>query len=120
MSTGLVLFAHGARDARWREPFDALHKKVAARHTGPVELAFLELMSPDLNQACQALVRAGAQRVVVVPLFLGTGGHLRNDLPALLAAAQARAGVPIIAVPAAGEDDYVLSAIAEYCLQVAS
>jgi sirohydrochlorin cobaltochelatase len=115
MSTGLVLFAHGARDARWREPFNRLHAKVAARHPGPVELAFLELMPPDLGQACQAVVRAGAQRIVVVPLFLGTGGHLRNDLPGLLAAAQARTGVPVVASGAAGEDDYVLTALAEYC-----
>jgi sirohydrochlorin cobaltochelatase len=119
MSTGLVLFAHGARDARWREPFDRLFATVAGGHPGPVELAFLELMSPNLDQACEALVRTGAQHVVVVPLFLGTGGHLRNDLPGLLAAAQARAGIPITAVAAAGEDDQVLAAIAEYCLRAA-
>ena len=106
MSTGLVLFAHGARDARWREPFDRLLAKVAGRHPGPVELAFLELMSPDLGEACDALVRAGAQHVVVVPLFFGTGGHLRNDLPGLVAAP-------------AGEDDSVLAAIADYCLRAA-
>lgn len=27
----LVLFAHGARDARWREPFDRLRTRLAAR-----------------------------------------------------------------------------------------
>jgi sirohydrochlorin cobaltochelatase len=119
MSTGLVLFAHGARDPRWREPFDRLRAKVTASHPGPVELAFLELTSPDLGQACATLVRAGALRIVVVPLFLGTGGHLRNDLPGLLAAAQAQVGVPVNSVTAAGEDDQVLSAIAEYSLRAA-
>jgi sirohydrochlorin cobaltochelatase len=117
MSTGLILFAHGARDARWREPFDRLHAQVAQRHPGPVCLAFLELMPPDLAQAATQLAAAGATRLVVVPLFLGTGGHLRQDLPAMLAAAQAAAGIPMTAVTAVGEEDGVLAAMAEYCIR---
>jgi sirohydrochlorin cobaltochelatase len=117
LTTGLILFAHGARDARWREPFDRLLTLVAEHHPGPVSLAFLELMSPDLTQAATELAAAGAKRLTLVPLFLGTGGHLRQDLPALLAAAQAAAGVPITAVPAVAEDDRVLAAMAEYCVR---
>jgi sirohydrochlorin cobaltochelatase len=117
MSTGLILFAHGARDARWREPFDRLQALVAQRHPGPVSLAFLELMPPDLAQAATQLAAAGATRLTVVPLFLGTGGHLRQDLPEMLATAQAAAGIPITAVAAVGEDPGVLAAMAEYCVR---
>ena len=116
MTTGLVLFAHGARDRRWREPFDQLLRLVSDRHRGPVTCAFLEFMSPDLPAACRELAGAGADRIVVVPLFLGTGGHLRTDLPALLAAAQQSAGIPVVGVTAAGEHPLVLGALAEYCL----
>jgi len=114
--TGLLLFAHGARDARWREPFDRLLARVQRDHTGPVELAFLEFMQPDLAGAASALVQAGASRIVVVPLFLGTGGHLRRDLPQMLEQARQAAGVEISAVTAAGEDEAVLAAIAGYCV----
>jgi sirohydrochlorin cobaltochelatase len=117
VSTGLVLFCHGARDARWREPFDRLRAMIEQRFADPVELAFLESMSPDLNGACTALVEREADSIVVVPLFLGTGGHLRRDLPPLIAAAQANAGVAVTAVTAAGEDDGVLTAIADYCIR---
>jgi sirohydrochlorin cobaltochelatase len=116
MTTGLVLFAHGARDPRWREPFDRLLGLVAGRHRGPTACAFLELMSPDLPTACRQLAADGADRIVVVPLFLGTGGHLRKDLPALLEAAARSAGVPVSGVPAAGEQPAVLAALADYCL----
>lgn len=119
MSTGLILFAHGARDASWREPFSRLEALVSQRHPGPVSLAFLELMSPDLPGAAAKIARAGATRIVVVPLFLGTGGHVRTDLPALLAKAQESAGVPVTSVTPAGEDAAVLQAIAEYCLRSA-
>lgn len=42
----LVLFAHGARDARWREPFDRLRERLAAQQPDvDTRLAFLELLS---------------------------------------------------------------------------
>ena len=117
MSTGLVLFCHGGRDERWREPFDRLRALIEQRYPGPVELAFLESMSPGLDAACSALVERKAERIIVVPLFLGTGGHLRRDLPPLIEAAQTSSGVTVTAVTAAGEDDAVLEAIAEYCMR---
>jgi sirohydrochlorin cobaltochelatase len=116
MTTALILFGHGARDPRWREPFDRLEALVRARHAGPLSLAFLEHMQPGLVPAAQALAAQGATRAVVVPLFLGTGGHLRKDLPVLLAEAQAAAGIPVRDVGAAGEQQAVLEALAEYCL----
>jgi sirohydrochlorin cobaltochelatase len=118
-STGVVLFGHGARDPRWREPFEKLLSIVAASHGGPVALAFLELMSPNLGDACKALVQRGARRIVVVPVFLGVGGHLRRDLPELVEAAQRDTPVPIEVVPAIGEDADVVNAIAGYCVKVA-
>jgi sirohydrochlorin cobaltochelatase len=40
---GIVLFGHGARDARWAEPFERLAAKLRASRGGqPVALAFLE------------------------------------------------------------------------------
>ena len=81
----LVLFAHGARDARWREPFDRLQKRLAAQQPDvDVRLAFLELMTPDLPGTIDELAAAGVQHITIVPVFFGQGGHLRRDLPALV------------------------------------
>jgi len=85
MRRGLLLFAHGARDPRWAEPFEAV--AAAARRHEPswtVQLAFLEFMTPTLIDAGHALAGGGCTRVDVVPLFLGAGGHVRKDLPLLL------------------------------------
>ena len=52
MPAGLILFAHGARDGRWAEPFERLRDRVAdAAPHARVVLAFLELMVPDLDAA---------------------------------------------------------------------
>jgi len=85
MSKGLVLFAHGAREAAWAMPFEAVAARLRARRPDlHVALAYLELMQPDLPTAAAALAHKGCTSVHIVPMFLGTGGHVRRDLPALV------------------------------------
>ncbi len=121
MTRAIVLFAHGARDARWAEPFEAVAERVRAGAPGcRVALAFLELMAPTLPQAADALVAAGATRIDVVPLFLGTGGHLRRDLPPLVDAL--RAAHPALDVrlhAAIGEHAAVVEAMAAVAVAAA-
>jgi sirohydrochlorin cobaltochelatase len=112
----IVLFGHGARDIRWREPFDRLAALWKTQHSeSAVELAFLEMMEPSLEQAIASLVAAGATEVVVVPVFFGQGGHLRNDFPVLLSACQEKyPKIALSATPAVGEDLAVLQAIVDF------
>ena len=112
----LVLFGHGARDTRWREPFDRLAALWSAQHPCiVVELAFLEMMQPSLEEAIATLVGSGAKDIVVIPVFFGQGGHLRNDFPVLLSACQDKfPAVALSATPAVGEDDAVLQAIINF------
>lgn len=112
----IVLFGHGARDVRWREPFDRLTALWKAQHPKVlVELAFLELMQPSLEEAIAVLVDVGATEVVVVPVFFGQGGHLRNDFPVLLSACQEKfPQVSLSATSAVGEDETVLQAIIDF------
>lgn len=117
---GIVLFGHGARDVRWREPFERLAVKLrgAASESGPVVLAFLELMEPDLPTAVADLVAQGCEVVTVVPVFFGQGGHVRKDVPLIIE--QCRALHPSVLIKCAvavGEDEAVLDAVAEYCLR---
>ena len=112
----MVLFGHGARDARWREPFDRLALLWRAQHPGVlVQLAFLEMMQPSLEEAITTLSASGALEIVVVPVFFGQGGHLRNDFPALLDACREKfPQVTLSATLAVGEDEAVLQAIVDF------
>ena len=116
---GVLLFAHGARDPRWAEPFLRIAGHVRAAAPGvPVELAYLELMKPDLLTGVRCLAERGVREVRVVPLFFGSGGHLRSDVPALIRQAlDEMPGLSIELAPAAGEDDGVVAAITAYCLR---
>ena len=112
----IILFGHGARDARWREPFDRLAALWKAQHPEAlVQLAFLEMMQPSLEDAVATLSSAGASEIVVVPVFFGQGGHLRNDFPVLLDACQEKfPQVALSATLAVGEDEDVLQAIIDF------
>jgi sirohydrochlorin cobaltochelatase len=120
MQTGLILFAHGARDPRWSEPFEAVATRVRAARPGlKVRLAFLELMQPSLGEAGRALVAEGCSALQVLPLFLGAGGHVRKDLPMLVEALRAaHPGVGVTLHPAAGELPAVHAALAQVALEL--
>ncbi len=117
---GLLLFAHGARDPRWALPFEGVAARVRTQcPQAQVELAFLELMTPDLHEAGARLAAAGCTEVQVLPLFLGAGGHVRKDLPALLAQLAARHPQVRWALhPAVGELDTVVAAMATAAVQL--
>ena len=118
--TGLVLFAHGARDPRWALPFEAVAERVRAQRPGvPVRLAFLEFMSPSLPEAGAELAAAGCARVEVLPLFLGAGGHVRKDLPLLMDALRAAHPACSYTLHAAvGEVDCVVDAMADVAVKI--
>jgi sirohydrochlorin cobaltochelatase len=117
-SHGLILFAHGARDARWAAPFERVAALVREQRPAlQVRLAFLELMAPTLAEAGAELCAAGCCRVDVLPMFLGTGGHLRRDLPPMLdALRRAHPGVLWALHPPVGEIDAVMRAMAAAAL----
>ncbi len=118
MTRGLILFAHGARDPRWAEPFEVIAAAVRARAPDvDVRLAFLELMTPDLPTVADAMAAAGCTRIDILPLFLGTGGHLRRDLPPLVEDIKARyASVNIELHAAAGEAPALIAAMADHAV----
>jgi sirohydrochlorin cobaltochelatase len=115
---GLILFAHGARDPEWSRPFEAIRDRVRAqRPEYPITLAYLEVMSPTLDEAIATLADEGASSVTVFPLFMAQGGHLKQDVPRILDAVRAgRPNLPIALETAIGDVPELLDAIAGWIL----
>ena len=120
MKTGLILFAHGARDPRWAAPFEAVAARVRVQRPDMlVRLAFLEIMSPSLPDAGAELAALGCHDLQVLPLFLGAGGHVRKDLPLLVEALRnAHPGIAVTLQPAVGEIDSVTAAIVDAAVRL--
>src|SRR3982074_2453592 len=119
MRQGLILLAHGARDPRWRDPFEQLAERIRTKRPElAVRLAFLELMAPDLLLAGEELVATGCDALRVVPIFFGQGGHVRDDVPALVDALRKRySGIDVTLSRAAGENGGVVDALASFFIQ---
>jgi len=119
MTTALILFAHGARDPEWANPMRRVQAAVRQRVADmPVELAFLEFMEPTLADCATSLIAGGATKIVVMPMFIARGGHLKRDVPELLAALQAaHPGVELILGDVIGEQEIVVQAMAESSLK---
>ena len=114
MKEGILLFAHGSRDPEWARPFERISQELARKLAQAVVCtAYLEHMRPSFDEAVAALAAAGVQSIRVVPLFLGPGGHVKDDLPRLVErAATARPGLHIRLEAPIGEQPEVIEAIA--------
>jgi sirohydrochlorin cobaltochelatase len=111
----LVFFAHGSSDPDWKLPVEHI-----ARHAAAIEpdlfvrCAYLDITEPGMIQVAQELYALGVRQMSVVPLFLGIGRHVREDMPRLLELLRATLpGLAITAQNALGENNDFLRSIAQ-------
>ena len=84
-SQGIILFAHGSRDALWRLPIEAVAQRIqTVSPQTDVACAYLELTEPDLPTTAAMMIARSIHHIVIVPMFLGVGRHAREDLPVLV------------------------------------
>ncbi|MGB8856024.1 MAG: CbiX/SirB N-terminal domain-containing protein, partial [Burkholderiales bacterium] len=109
--SAIVLFAHGARDPHWAQPFEKIRARMLAQLPATdISLAFLELMQPSLADAVTSLAQRNVSRITLIPLFMAQGGHLKKDLPLMLDDIRRdNPGMVINVTPPIGESDDILS-----------
>jgi sirohydrochlorin cobaltochelatase len=70
-------------------------------------------MRPALPDVLEALAAQGTTSVRLIPVFFGSGGHVKEDLPRLVKSFQEKhAGCRVDIEAAIGEQESVLEAIA--------
>jgi len=85
MNQGVILLGHGSR----REEANAEVRAIEAmlRQKRPQTIyssAYLSLQTPDLSEAVEQMAQRGVNRIIVMPLFLFTGDHVKKDIPNLV------------------------------------
>ena len=115
---GILLFGHGARNPEWAQPFHRIRDAILARDPATlVEPGFLELLRPTFDEGVDCLVRQGATEIMVVPIFMAAGSHVKKDLPQMAANAMDRhQGLLIELAAPVGEAAPVLAAMADYAM----
>ena len=91
MPTAYLIIAHGSRETRANEAFFEFLEKF--RKTYPkkkVQGAFLELASPNIPDAIEKCVQTKADSIVIIPLMLFPGRHVKEDIPHIMEEAKAK------------------------------
>lgn len=116
----IVLFCHGSPDPEWSRPFFALQDIIAAKaDKTPVALAYLDPAKPTFTDVVAQLAGTGVKHITVAPIFLARGGHVKKDLPELVAAAKEKHNIEFNVLPTIGEDEALLGAIADWVMAAA-
>ncbi len=97
---GILLVGHGTRDPQGIACFHQtakLFRQHAVQHglAGPIAFSFLELAEPSIADGFRQLARAGARRVLVVPVLLFAAGHAKVDIPGEVSAASQQVGLQV-------------------------
>lgn len=112
MQTGIIIVDHGSRRDESNRMLEQLAGLFAERFSAKyaiVEPAHMELAEPSIATAYGRCTERGAQRVVVVPFFLGPGKHWTQDIPRLTAQAAERfPRTRYHVAPTLGIDDLIL------------
>jgi len=89
--TGLLIMAHGSPDPESNAPIYAIAGRVrASGRYAAVSVCFMDLNKPGIPESIDDLIDRGIRHLIAAPFFLQLGNHVKDDLPAMIAAARAR------------------------------
>jgi sirohydrochlorin ferrochelatase len=77
----VLLIAHGSRRSEANDDLVCLAKLISARGEYDwVEVSYLEIARPNIEEGGKICVERGATQVLMMPYFLSAGVHVVNDL----------------------------------------
>lgn len=94
---GLLVVGHGTADPVGADETRAVAAALAELLPSvPVELGFLEVIGPSIDDALRRLADRGCRDVVAAPLLLFAAGHAKRDVPEALDAAARASGQRVV------------------------
>ena len=110
---GIVLLGHGSRIAS--QGLHNLSQSLQQRHPSDhVCYGFLELQEPSAQKSLQKCAENVEKELTIIPMFLSTGGHVKNDLPLLAQQLQKKfPHLTIHMLPPLGESPIILDMLYE-------
>nr|WP_205825385.1 sirohydrochlorin chelatase [Bacillus sp. RO1] len=108
---------HGTRSKKGAREAKEFLGRVIARvdtHAPIQEISFLELTEPYIPEGFERCVAKGATEITVVPIFLLTAGHIKEDIPEALEPLRVKyPQVSVEIAPAFGVQERIVEAISE-------
>ncbi|KMJ57285.1 cobalamin biosynthesis protein CbiX [Bacillus sp. LL01] len=115
MSNAILYVGHGTRSKKGAEEAKGFLERVIAQVDAPIqEISFLELTEPYIPEGFERCVAKGATEITVIPIFLLTAGHIKEDIPEALEPSLAKyPEVRVQIASAFGVQERIVDAISE-------
>ncbi len=84
MKTGVVIIGHGSRVPESRGIYEEIARKAQEKSGLMVRVGYMKHWTPTFTEAVRGFLEEGVKRVIIVPLFLLPGLHVKEDIPVLL------------------------------------
>ena len=83
---GVLVIAHGSRAKETEATLEAIVSMVQAQMTDiNIEWAFMEFSDRTVEKGFSALAAKAVTEITIVPYFLFTGIHIKEDIPEMVA-----------------------------------
>lgn len=79
MREATLLIGHGSKDSEGNEEFSAFAQRAGVRH------CMFEYTEPSILTVFAQLAEEDVERVAVIPYFLFAGGHVKREIPRIIA-----------------------------------
>lgn len=110
MKSEIILLGHGSRRAEANQGLLVVAEKVGRLLGQQVTPAYMAHDRPSLPEAVEAKIQAGAERIIIMPLFLFRGVHVSVDIhEELREIREQHPNVEIIYTKELGADDGIAS-----------
>jgi sirohydrochlorin cobaltochelatase len=81
LKTYTLLVAHGSRDERWKQPFEALqHTLLQSLPPEAFGLCYMEMTTPTYQDILETLPVKTIESLQILPLFMAAGAHVAHEI----------------------------------------
>lgn len=115
MKKSLLIVSHGSQVEETKNTIFKVQESIKDRGIyEDVRVAFMEFNTPNIPDAIKDIYDDGIRDIVVVPMFLFRGNHIRKDIPELLRKIEKKySDLEIFMAEPIGFDDRIVDIIAE-------
>ena len=104
-----LLVAHGSRDDRWKQPFEALKQRLETTSNPDMfALCYMEMTTPTYLDILASLDVQALDSIQIFPLFMAAGAHVAHEIEEMKVDIQNRyPHLQVVVLPPIGEHPLV-------------
>ncbi len=84
MKTGIVIVGHGSRTKESIGIYEEIARITSEKSDLDVQVGYMKHGRPTLIEAVEGFIENQVKKIIIVPLFLLPGLHVKEDIPILL------------------------------------